>query len=248
VAAALLNVTATDTTSPSYLTVYPQGTAYPGSSNLNWVAGETVANRVVVPVGTSGEIAVFNNAGSTDVVVDVDGYFTDGSSTPAAASLFSAITPVRVLDTRDTCQTLGPDVSLTQAMAGVGGIASNASAVVTNVTATDTTNPSFFTVYPGGTLPLASDVNWGPGQIVPNLTVAILSNTGAIDVYNRNGSADLVIDAFGYFVPESPAPLVVTTTSLPGATTGVAYSTTLSAYGGTPRTRGRSPPDRCPRG
>jgi serine protease len=204
VTAALLNVTVTDTTSSSFLAVYPQGTAYPGSSNLNWLGGETVANRVVVPVGTSGEVELFNNAGSTDVVVDVDGYFTNGSSTPTTASLFSPITPVRVLDTRNTTgQTLGPGATLTQAMAGVDGIASNASAVVTNVTATDTTAASFFTVYPGGTMPLASDVNWGPGQTVPNLTVASLSGTGTMDVYNHSGSADLVIDAFGYFAPET---------------------------------------------
>jgi hypothetical protein len=35
--------------------------------------------------------------------------------------------------------------------------------------------------------------------VVPNLTVATLSSTGGIDVYNYVGSADLVIDAFGYF-------------------------------------------------
>ncbi len=234
VAAVLLNVTVTDTTSPGYLTVYPQGTAYPASSNLNWGRGETVPNRVVVPVGASGQIAVFNSAGSTDVVIDVDGYFTNGSSTPLNASLFSAITPVRVLDTRGTGQTLGTGVSLTQEMAGVDGIASNASAVVTNVTATDTTANSFFTVYPGGTMPVASDVNWGPGETVPNLTVATLSNTGAVNVYNLSGSVDLVIDAFGYFVPETPAPLVITTASLPGMKAGATYSATLTAYGGTP--------------
>jgi hypothetical protein len=234
VAAALLNVTVTDTTSSSFLTVYPQGDARPLASNLNWVAGDTVANRVVIPISATGQIAVYNPSGSVDVVVDVDGYFTDGSSTPSTASLFSAMTPVRVLDTRNTGQTLGPGVSLTPAMAGVDGIASNASAVVTNVTATDTTTASFFTVYPGGTMPLASDVNWGPGQTVPNLTVATLSGTGTMDVYNHSGSADLVIDAFGYFVPETPAPLVITTTSLPSGTEGTSYSTALGASGGTP--------------
>jgi serine protease len=234
VAAALLNVTVTDTTSPGYLTVYPQGTPFPGSSNLNWVAGDTVPNRVVVPVGTSGQIAVFNQMGSTDVVVDVDGYFTDGTSTPAAASLFSPITPIRVLDTRDTGQTLGPGVSITQEMAGVDGIASNADAVVTNVTATDTTAPGYLTVHPGGTPPLASDLNWSPAQTVANLTVATLGGTGALSVFNDIGSVDVVIDAFGYFVPETPALLVITTASLPQATVGSPYSTTLAANGGTP--------------
>jgi hypothetical protein len=234
VAAALLNVTVTDTTADSYLTVYPEGATPPLASNLNWGAGGTVANRVVVPVSATGQISVYNDQGSTDVVVDVNGYFTDGTSTPAAASLFTPISPVRVLDTRRTGQTLGAGVSLGQDLAGVDGIAANASAVVTNVTATDTSAASFFTVYPGGARPLASDLNWGRGQTVANLTVMSLSGTGTIDVYNRAGDADLVIDAFGYFVPLSPAPLVVTTTSLPEATLGVTYAATLGAYGGTP--------------
>lgn len=68
-------------------------------------------------------------------------------------------------------------------------------------TAADTTAASYFTVYPGGIRPLASDVNWGAGQIVPNLTVATLSSTGSIDIYNDAGSADAVVDAFGYLSP-----------------------------------------------
>ncbi|MGC2208099.1 MAG: G1 family glutamic endopeptidase [Candidatus Dormiibacterota bacterium] len=234
VAAALLNVTVTDTTAPSFLTVSPEGSTPPLASNLNWVDGTTVANRALVPVGPSGEITLFNAAGSTDVVVDVDGYFTDGSTTPGTASLFSTISPVRVLDTRRTGQTLDSGGVLTQQLAAVDGIASNATAVVTNVTATNTTAPSFFTVYPGGSKPTASDLNWVSGETVPNLTVATLSGTGSISVYNAAGRVDLIIDAFAYFVPESPQPLVITTTSLPAPIQDVAYSTSLSAYGGTP--------------
>ena len=233
-AAALLNVTVTDTSAPSYLTAYPEGAARPLASNLNWTAGATVPNRVVVPLGPTGQVSFYNDAGTADLVVDVDGYFTSGSTTPAGASLFSPITPVRVLDTRQTGQTLGPAATLTQGLAGLDGIAANASAVVANVTVTDTTAASYLTVYPGGSRPLASDLNWGPGQTVPNLTVATLSGTGAIAVFNDAGRADVVVDAFGYFVPETPSPLVVTTTSLPASNLGAGYSAGLSAYGGTP--------------
>ncbi len=233
VTAALMNVTVTNTTAPSYLTVYPQGGARPLASNLNWPAGDTVANRVVVPVNPStGQISVYNDAGNTDVVIDVDGYFTNGAVAPSNASLFSTISPIRVLDTRQTGQTLGPGTSLTQQLGGLDGIAANATAVVTNVTATDTTAPSYFTVYPGGVQPLASDVNWSAGQTVPNLTVATLSTGGSITVYNDAGRADLVIDAFGYFGPR--VPLTITTNSLPTGTVGTAYSATLTASGGTP--------------
>jgi hypothetical protein len=50
-------------------------------------------------------------------------------------------------------------------------------------------------------MPTASDVNWSAGQIIPNLTVATLSNAGSATFYNHAGNADLVIDAFGYFSP-----------------------------------------------
>ncbi|MHB8322922.1 MAG: G1 family glutamic endopeptidase [Candidatus Dormibacteria bacterium] len=234
VTAALMNVTVTNTTAASYLTAYPEGATQPLASNLNWVPGETVANRVIVPVGSTGRVTLYNDTGSTDVIVDINGYFTNGSSTASNASLFTAITPVRVLDTRQTSGPLGAGATLTQQISGVDGISSTASAVVTNVTAADTTAASYFTVYPGGSQPTASDVNWGAGQIVPNLTVATLSSSGSISIYNNAGSANVIVDAFGYFSPlAGTTPLVITTTSLPSATAGIAYSATLAASGGT---------------
>jgi hypothetical protein len=140
-----------------------------------------------------------------------------------------------VLDTRLSSQTLETGGTISLPLAGVNFIASNATAVVANVTTTDTGDPSFLTVYPGGTPPLASDLNWVPGQTEPNLTIATLSSTGTVSAFNDAGSADLIIDAFGYFVPETPAPVVVLTTSLPTASCcyHIGYSATLSAYGGT---------------
>ncbi|HYR12792.1 MAG TPA: PQQ-binding-like beta-propeller repeat protein, partial [Mycobacterium sp.] len=48
VSAAVLNVTVTDTTAASYLTLYPGGTSWPTASNLNWAPRRTVANLVEV--------------------------------------------------------------------------------------------------------------------------------------------------------------------------------------------------------
>ena len=205
VEAVLLNVTVTGTTAASYLTVYPEGGTEPTASNLNWVAGETVANRVVVPISSStGQVTVFNHAGTADVVVDVDGYFSAGTA-PAGAGLYTPIIPVRVIDTRTGSnqsgegQTLGPSGILTEPLGSVGHLGSDLTAVVTNVTTTDTTAPSFLTVYPGPSLPLASDLNWTAGQTAANLTVATVSDTGSLSFYNQAGSADLVVDVFGYF-------------------------------------------------
>jgi hypothetical protein len=75
VLAVVANVTVTNTTGASYLTVWPDGTAQPIASDLNWVAGETVPNLVVAKLGSDGAVDIYNYSGSTDVIVDVEGYY-----------------------------------------------------------------------------------------------------------------------------------------------------------------------------
>jgi len=80
VSAVVLNLTATQPTGESYLTAWPAGQPQPLASNLNFLAGQTVANLVVVRVGNAGKVSLYNNAGSTHVVADVAGWFSaDGS-------------------------------------------------------------------------------------------------------------------------------------------------------------------------
>jgi len=73
--AVILNVTATDTTAGTFVTVYPNGVARPGSSSLNVAAGETIANLVITKVGADGKVRLFNHAGGVNLVADVTGYF-----------------------------------------------------------------------------------------------------------------------------------------------------------------------------
>ena len=197
VSAAILNVTVTSTMAPGVLTVWPAGASKPLASNLNWVAGQTVANRVFVPVGTGGQVSIFNFAGSADVVVDVSGYFTDSTAT---GKLFTAVSPIRLVDTRLTGQTLGTGGSLMLQVGGTSGVPSNAGAVILNVTVTNTSAPSFLVAYPStATLPTASDLNWIGGQTIANMAVGSLASTGAITFYNLAGSTDVIADLAGWF-------------------------------------------------
>ena len=68
-------MTVTNTTAPSFLTVYPSTATRPLASDLNWTARLTIPNLVVATLGTTGAIRFYNFAGSTDVVVDLLGYF-----------------------------------------------------------------------------------------------------------------------------------------------------------------------------
>lgn len=201
VSAVVANVTVTDTTAASYLTIWSGAAAPPATSNLNWAGGETVANRVIVPVSGSGQVSVYNSAGSTDVVIDVDGYLS-----ASAASLYQPTSPVRVCDTRSSAlsnqcsgRTLVAGGTLTVQARGVAGVPSSASAVVVNVTATDGTAPSFLTIFPSGKAPLASDLNFTAGQTVPNLVVVQLSPSGSFQIYNCAGDVDVVVDLEGWY-------------------------------------------------
>jgi hypothetical protein len=196
VAAVVLNATVANTTGSSFLTVWPAGGTRPTASNLNWVAGWVVPNRVIVPVSSpGGKVSFFNQFGSTDLVVDVDGYYTDATATGA---LFTAQSPVRALDTRRDGGTLGPNMFNTYTVAGFAGVPTGASAVVFNTTVTNTTASSFLTVYPN-TRPTASDLNWVAGQTIPNMVQATLSSSGTASFYNLAGSTDLILDVFGSF-------------------------------------------------
>jgi hypothetical protein len=71
----VLNVTVTGPSAASVMTVWPAGTTRPLASDLNYMAHQTVPNLVVVKVGSGGAVDFYNTAGSTDVVVDIVGWY-----------------------------------------------------------------------------------------------------------------------------------------------------------------------------
>ncbi len=217
--AAVLNVTATDTSGAGFLSVYPAGLAWPGTSSLNWAAGGTVADRVIVPLGAGGKIAVYTNSGPAQVVVDVTGYFT-GSATAAGASLFYPVAPRRMLDTRADGGTLRAGQPLVEQLGGVGSIANQASAVVANLTATGTSAASFLSAGPVTSAPTTSDLNWSAGATTANLDIATLGRTGDLALYNSSGTADVILDVSGYFVPTG------TTSAAPAVCSGMSVAVT----------------------
>ena len=210
VGAVVLNVTAVRPTASGHLTVYPAGGSAPLASNVNYTAGEVVPNRVVVPVGTGGVVEVLSSAGHPDVLVDVAGWFTDDSDSSATGARFvPAVTPTRVCDTRSglsyatPCagETLGAGTTLAVTVAGADAVPADATAVVLNVTAADTTAASHLTVSPAGDpVPTVSDLNWTAGKNVPNLVIATVGAGGQVDLTDFAGSTDVIVDVVGWFV------------------------------------------------
>ncbi|MDT0215593.1 carboxypeptidase regulatory-like domain-containing protein [Rothia sp. ARF10] len=237
--AVVLNVTGVRPTAGTYLSVWPNGSSRPNASNLNLAAGETKPNLVVAKLGSSGKVSFFNASGKVDVLADVAGWIPTGTS-------YSALTPARLLDTRPTGATVdglnqrsgavGAGKSVTIQVTGRDGIpSSGVSAVVLNVTGVGPTASTYVTAYPTGEpQPNASNLNLVRGETRPNLVFVKVGTGGKVSLFNAGGSVNLLADVAGWFADgTTPAAPTVTTTSLPGATKGTAYSQTLAASGGT---------------
>jgi hypothetical protein len=202
--AAVLNVTATDTTASGFITAWPTGAALPNASNLNFDAGQTVPNLVLAKLGSNGKVSLFNSAGNTDLIADVAWYFS-------TTSQLTALTPARVLDTRPGFTTidglfagngaLAGGQQLDLLVAGRGGLpASGVGAVILNVTVTNPTAPGYISAWPTGqTRPLASNLNFDPAQTVANLVVAGVGSGGQVSLFNSAGSTQLIADVSGWF-------------------------------------------------
>jgi hypothetical protein len=200
VSAAILNITATNTSDASYLTVYPSGALRPTASNLNWVPGRTVANLVEVALGPDGAVNLFNAAGSADILVDAQGWVQAITSTAAYGSYLNPMVRFRVLDTRDG--TGGPSIKLgpgvTISVPVDGGFSD---ALELNMTVTNASARSYLVVWPSGQpRPNSSNLNFAAGETVANR--AIVPVAGSINIYNAAGSVDVIADLNGAFRPE----------------------------------------------
>jgi hypothetical protein len=196
--AVVVNITAVNPTASGYLTAYAAGQTLPLASTVNFIAGQTIANEATITLGNAGflnpgYIDIYNYQGSTDVVVDVQGYYALSNTlndvvgvpfgsyyypisylSPVTSALDNA--PVRVLDTRPASgqqgagETIGPDSQITF-FPGTSSFAPsltlvplNATAVVLNLTEATETASSYLTAWATGFgQPLASDLNWPAG-------------------------------------------------------------------------------------
>jgi hypothetical protein len=208
VSAVVLNLAVTRPTASSYLTVYPGGQSLPSTANLNFLAGETRANRVMVPVGPDGTINIYNRAGTSHVIVDLNGWYTAAGS-PAGGSRFVGLTPARLEDTRRSALGALVNEARTYRVAGSAGVPAAGTpdaptAVVLNVTAVHaaTTTGGFFTLYPSDlpTRPLVSDLNFKGNQVVGNFAVVKLGPDGGFTLASSAPDAThAIVDVLGYY-------------------------------------------------
>ncbi len=260
VGAVVLNVTVTNTSASSYLTIYPAEDPRPTASNLNWVAGQTTPNLVQVAVRESGQVSIYNFAGSTNVIFDVAGYVPLITGTPGPDGFYNPLVPARLLDTRNGMGPLLGGHTLTLQITGNGGVPSTgASAVVLNVTVTAPTTAGYLTVFPAGTsVPLASNLNFTAGQTVPNRVIVMLGAGGKVSFFNSGGAVQVVADVNGWFTDASvpsasgsvftgvtPVRILDTRSGIGGYSspigTGGTIAVTAAGWGGVPLMTSSSP-------
>lgn len=212
ISAVALNVTVTGTIGGGYITAFPDATTRPTASNLNFNPGDTLANMVIVPVGSDGKIDLYNSSTGTQIIADVDGYFSAGGTSaywPQAPDRIddstidgagpipgTGVRELGLIDTVDNAAVPPAPIPLALGMTGF----------VVTTTVKNTAQGGYLTVYPFGTTrPVVSNLNFSPGQTVANLALATAGqdstlNVKAIDYYNGSaGNFDVTTDLSGVF-------------------------------------------------
>ena len=129
--------------------------------------------------------------------------------TLCAGGEFFPVTPQRILDTRNGtggrtgALPFGQGVDLP--VTGVAGVpGSGVLAVALNVTVDQPTQPGYLTVYPSGTsAPVASNLNFTPGNPVANFVVVGVGTGGRVSLTPGptvpNAQTHVIVDVMGYY-------------------------------------------------
>ena len=153
-----------------------------------------------MPAGSNGAITVYSSD-STQVIVDINGYFVPATDPTALA--FYPLTPCRVADTRIPADG-GPALTYGEVrnfpVAGRCGVPASAQAFSMNATAVPHGGIGLLTLFPAGqNQPSASTLNTGT-TVVANAAIVPAGANGSIAVYSNN-PVDVVLDVDGYFAP-----------------------------------------------
>ncbi|MEI7507240.1 MAG: S8 family serine peptidase, partial [Actinomycetes bacterium] len=192
---------------PTYDSVSKSGTsmASPHVAGAAAIAVTTFPSaspaQVINLLISDATVGVVNDAGtgSPDRLLMVAGSNLGVETTPTT---MKSINPQRIFDTRSgeggvPVRKVGGDYVLEVQVSGKNNIApAGVSAVSLNVTATNPEGAGFITVYPCGTRPEISSLNFIVSETVPNAVIARLSSTGSLCFYS-NVAVDIIADVNG---------------------------------------------------
>ena len=224
VAGVLLNVIATGATAAGAIALSPSGAFATGITTLGFAAGQTTANRAIVAVPSNGALSVVDTGAATSLHVDVVGWFSDGSDKTALGSLYTGVSPARLLDTSAQGGPVPAGGSVNVGVWGHGGAPAATSTAppttaVFEITVTAPAGPGSISVSGEAIIAFAA------GQIVSGTVLAHLAGDGSA-LFKVNGSAaNVTVDLLAYFSGDMIVPGSTKVLS-PGLLAGI---TSLSA-------------------
>ena len=142
----------------------------------------------------------------------------------SAGSSYVAMIPCRMLDTRtdaDIDALRGAETITLEGRGLVGDceIPANATGLSVNIAAVAPSANTYLTAFPTGTdLPSSSHVNARQGTTTSNGVDVTLSADGQLDIYNRTGKVDVVVDVLGAYVPAASGEAIPGPVGAKGAT------------------------------
>jgi len=184
--AADLNFTIVNPQGIGHLTVFPANGPAPLASLVNYVPGQTVANVADIRLGTGGAVSA-QPLTTTDLVVDVYGYFIDveelgGDNTALGAGALSS-------NTTGVANTALGSNALLSNTTGFANTAMGDSALINNTTGADNTALGFHALFNNTTG--TNNTATGDGALLSNTTGNTNTATGfAALVSNTTGSGN----------------------------------------------------------
>ncbi len=172
-------------------------------STLNSVDGRVKADAAIVAAGTMGGGVSVYASDTTNVLIDVNGYFAPAK---VGSLTFYPVSPCRVWDTRPQYGGHGPipgGMTTDHTIAGSCNVPATAKVYSLNVTALPAGRLSYLTVFPAnasGTPPAVSTLNDTTGTVVANAAIVAAGVGGDVAVYPTNDT-NVIIDINGYFAP-----------------------------------------------
>ena len=203
--AAVVNLTATSTATGGFFSLEscnPRVTAYPETSNVNFVAGQDVANLAIIPLDSDGRFCLFHST-SAHGIVDVIAFLAPIEE--GAGLRVVPQKPQRIVDTRSrtACDTDG--------ICAVKPVDHQGSLVITeapakpylaNLTVTRSDAPGFISaggckaVTRDNQVPNWSNLNYRSTEDRANLAIIRPDDASASCAYSWGGT-DLIVDILG---------------------------------------------------
>lgn len=199
VSSVVLRVSLLNPTESTWAVLWPDGQTRPGTTMVSAGAGEQISNIAVVKLGPQGKVSVYNAAGKTHMVAEVQGYFTGAQGTTGGG--FVPVAHTRVIDTRSGTGTSTGTIPAggTRTVTITGGVVpTGAGAAMVNLLVPGAAEAGWLDAGPGTSLNRAV-FNYEAGSTQSGAVLA-LPDDGRVTFRNRGPNpVNLVVTAEGYF-------------------------------------------------